>query len=553
MEAVLDLFTVFVGILVFSGTIIMALNIRMNKRLKQEMDEHRQVGETLREAQRRQNAILDNIPDIAWLKDRAGRYVAVNKPFGRVFKVEPDDIIGKTDLDFMEKREATGRSAEDLEVMSKGKGARVEMCAMNYKGETIWVETYRTPIFNEEGEVTGVTGIAREITVRKLAEQEKERLEAQLVQARKIEAIGTLAGGIAHNFNNLLMTIQGNTSLMLLNIDSTHEHCERLKNIEKVIQNGAKLTGQLLGYAREGKFEVRTISLNRLVEETSETFAITKKDIRVHRGLSTDLYGINADQGQIDQVLLNLYVNAADAMPRGGDLYLKTFNVTHKELEGKAYMVKPGNYALLTVTDTGVGMDKKTMERVFDPFFTTKGLSKGTGLGLASVYGIIKTHEGYIDVHSKEGEGTTFKIYLPASKKEVITKQQLPEEISPGKETILFVDDEDMVTDVGNEMLKVLGHNTLIAKSGKEAIEALKKDKGNIDLVILDMIMPDMSGGETYDRIKEIDPDIKVLLSSGYSIDGQADEIIDRGCDAFIQKPFKIKELSMRIREVMDK
>jgi signal transduction histidine kinase/CheY-like chemotaxis protein len=395
--------------------------------------------------------------------------------------------------------------------------------------------------------------LAKELVERKQAQEEKEKLEAQLRYAQKMEAIGTLAGGIAHDFNNLLTGILGNTSLMLLDTDTAHPHYERLKGIERLVQSASKLTSQLLGYARKGRYEIRPLDLNCLVEQTSETFARTRKDIIVHRDFTRDLFSVEADQGQIEQVLLNLYVNAADAMPAGGELGLKTRNTTHEAIKGKPYNPRPGAYVLLAVIDTGTGMDVRTMEHIFDPFFTTKERGRGTGLGLASVYGIVKGHGGYIDVESKKGEGSTFTIYLPASLKKLRKQTEGTGDLLKGTETLLLVDDEEMIINVGEQMLKTLGYTVLAARSGREAIGVYETNKAKIHMVILDMIMPGMGGGETYARLKQINPNIKVLLSSGYSIDGQATEILERGCDGFIQKPFNIKQLSRRIREIFDK
>jgi len=388
---------------------------------------------------------------------------------------------------------------------------------------------------------------------RKRAEKEKSKPEAQLNYAQGMKALGTLAGGMAHNFNNLLMGIQGNTSLMLLETDPAHPNHERLANIEESVQTGSRLTSHLLGYAGKGRYEVKPIDLNQIVEDTSCSFARSKREITIHRELAEELFAIEADKGQIEQVLLNLYANAADAMPGGGELFLKTINVTHRDMTGKPSKVESGNYALLTVRDTGTGMDKKTMERIFDPFFTTKGMSKSMGLGLASVYGIVKAHGGYIDVDSKKGHGTTFDIYLPACEKQGTKEKESATEVVKGEETVLLVDDEDMIVDVCRAILKALGYKVLIARNGKDAVDLYQAHKDTIDMVILDMIMPHMGGGETYDRVKEINRNIKVLLSSGYSIDGEATEILNRGCNGFIQKPFNIKELSLKIREILDK
>jgi len=476
--------------------------------------------------------------------DLQGNVIYTSPRAKDILGYKQEKIIGKKAYSFY------GSGVEDAktimkELTEKGELRDHEMKFIRKDSELADINLSASLLKNEKGEVIGTLGIYRDIT-------EKNKLLAQLYQAQKVEALGTIAGGIAHNFNNLLMSIQGNTSLMLLETDSTHPNYERLKNNEKSVQSGSRLTRQLLGYAREERYEIRPISLNQLVEETSDTFGTTKKEIRVHRELAKDLFAIKADQGQIEQVLLNLYVNAADAMPGGGNLFLKTMNATHKDMTGKPCKVNPGNYVLLTVGDTGLGMDKKTMKRIFDPFFTTKGLSKGTGLGLSSAYGIIKAHSGYIDVDSEKGYGTIFKIYLPASEKSAKKSVKSAGQIIEGRGTILLVDDEEMVLDVGVQLLKVLGYTVLEARSGKEAVAVYRENKNKIDMVLLDMIMPDMGGGQAYDRMKEINPNVRGLLSSGYTIDGQATKILERGCDGFIQKPFNMKELSRSVRNILN-
>ena len=402
----------------------------------------------------------------------------------------------------------------------------------------------QSPIVHEDGSISEMT-VFRDTTRLK-------KLEDQLHQALKMEAVGTLAGGIAHDFNNLLMAIQGHASIMLMNKDSSHPDIRHLKGIEDDIESAADLTRQLLGFARSGKYEVRPTDLNEVIKKQNRMFGRTKKEISIRGKYEKDLWSVEVDRGQFEQVLLNLYINAWQAMPGGGDLYLETENVTLDQTDVKPFSIEPGRYVKISVTDTGVGMDKETREKIFEPFFTTKEMGRGTGLGLASAYGIIKNHGGFINVYSEKGHGTTFNIYLPASEKEVIEEKKPAGETVSGTETVLFVDDEDMIIEVAEELFERLGYKVLTAGSGREAIETYEKNKERIDMVLLDMVMPDMSGGETYDKLKKINPDIKILLASGYSMNGQATEIMDRGCSGFIQKPFKMRELSQKLREILD-
>ncbi len=413
---------------------------------------------------------------------------------------------------------------------------------VGHDDQEMWVELNAVQI-NWEGK-PATLNFLRDITLQR-------KLEKQLQLSQKMEAVGTLAGGVAHDFNNLLMGVQGRTSLMLLETDPIHPHFEHLKEIENYVKRATKLTKQLLGFARGGKYEVKPTDLNNLIEKSSQMFGRTKKEITIYKKYHDQIWSVEVDQSQIDQVLLNIFVNAWQAMPGGGDLYIQTKNEMLDENFAGVYGVRPGKYVAISITDTGIGMDEKTLKRVFDPFFTTKEKERGTGLGLASAYGIIQNHDGIITAESARGQGATFHIYLPASDKPVMDELQDNQNILAGSETILLVDDEEMIIDVGAQILQKLGYEVLTARHGKEAIEVYQQNRQKVAMVILDMIMPEMGGGETYDRLKEMDPNVKVLLSSGYSLDGQATEILKRGCDGFIQKPFSMKDLSEKLRQII--
>ncbi len=509
--------------------------------LKEEMMERKRAGEALTRAKEDWENTFDAITDMVMLLDNEHQILRINKAAAEALSTTQDKLLGKKCYQVVHEQGRPIRGCPLVRTMKTLRPQTTEITEPHLGGTFI---CSTSPILDRQGKLTGYTHTLKDIT-------KSKRLEAQFQQAQKMEAIGTLAGGIAHDFNNLLMGAQGNISLMLMDIDSSHPHYERLKNIEKQIQSGAKLTSLLLGYARKGKYDVATLNLNQLVEETSDTFGRTRKEITIHRELAEDLFAIEADHRQIEQVFLNLFVNAADAMSGGGDLILKTMNVTHKDIKDKPYDPKPGNYVLLTVTDTGKGMDEETMERIFDPFFTTKEMGRGTGLGLASAYGIIKGHRGYIDVQSKQGQGTTFSVYLPASERKAWKAVRTAEQSIEGTRTVLLVDDEDVILGVAQALLEAMGYRVLIARDGKEAIDVYRKNWGDIDIVLLDMVMPNIGGGEAYDRMKGINPNVKVLLSSGYSIDGEATEILNRGCDGFIQKPFSINQLSEKIGEIL--
>ncbi len=409
-----------------------------------------------------------------------------------------------------------------------------------------WYVNYDRAIEWTDGRLVRIE-IATDIT-------ELKEMEDQLRRSQRMEAIGTLAGGIAHNFNNVLMGIQGRASLMMMDKNSSSPDYEHLKEIEEYVRSAAELTKDLLGFARGGKYEVKPIDLNELIKQESSLFSRTRKEIRVVEKHQQDLWAVEADHGQIRQVLLNLYVNAWQAMPGGGDLYVYTENVTIDEEYVKPFDIAPGRYVKVSVTDTGTGMDDFTREKVFDPFFSTKDKREGSGLGLASVYGIVKNHGGFINVYSEKGAGTTFNVYLPASDIEPVQKGPIqdPHGIHYGQGTVLLVDDEAMILEVGRIMLEKLGYRVLVAAGGREALDIYGRQMEEIDLVILDMIMPGMNGGDVHDRLKAMNENVKVLLASGYSLNGQAKEIMDRGCSGFIQKPFALGELSRKVKELFE-
>ncbi len=453
--------------------------------------------------------------------------------------VHPDD---RDHVRKMAKKMLNGETVTPYEFRIVGKDGNVK-----------WLmETVTSIVYDGKRAVLGST---MDITKQKEVEAERHRLESELLQAKKMEAIGTLAGGIAHDFNNLLMGIEGYASLILLHIDSAHPHYEKLRAIQEQAHSGSNLTRQLLGFAKGGQYELRPANLNELLRRIISIFSRTKKEVNIHEKYLDGLWTAELDRGQIEQVMLNLLLNAWQAMPNQmGDIYVETQNVTLDESFTHPYGIKAGGYVKISIRDTGIGMDEQTRQRVFDPFFTTKEMGRGTGLGLASSYGIIKSHGGIINLESEKGKGTTFYIYLPQSgKNEIKFEQEAFLGILKGSETILIIDDEKPILDVTRDLLEELGYRVISATGGQQAIQIYHANRDRIALVIFDMIMPGMDGGELFDALKSINPDVKAILASGYSIDGKAQMIINRGVQAFLQKPFRVDDLSKKIREILGK
>jgi PAS domain S-box-containing protein len=494
--------------------------------------------------------VLEYSFDILYRRDfHSGRYRYLSRAFERILGYSPQDVAAMAYDEVSRLIHPQDRPRHDacLRRLLDAAPALAQREAVEYRmrckdGSYRWFRDHMTIVRDPGGEPLFVVGNNRDITELKRLEQERVQAVEQLLQVQQLEAIGTLAGGIAHDFNNLLMGIVGHLNLIQLDLPPGHPHLARIAKIEEIVVSGRQLTGQLLGYARRGKFEARSLELNQIVREMIDAFSRTRKDILIHLDLTEGQTLVLADKSQLAQVLWNLCANAADAMPDGGTLSIAT------RLAAQA----PGGPALviLTVADNGQGMDDATRERIFEPFFTTKPRGRGTGMGLAAAYGIVKGHGGDIQVCSTPGQGTCFTVSLPALAAAVEDAAGAGSG-APRIRTVLLVDDEDFVREIGRELLEHLGFTVIEAAGGQEALALLEHSREAVDLVILDLVMPAMSGAETFDGLKRIDPTVRILLSSGYGIEGEAQVLLDRGGDGFIQKPFTIAQLRDQIERIL--
>ncbi len=515
----------------------------------------------LEESEDRYSNVMSAINDGIWDWDIESGRVYFDDRYYLMAGYEPDEFphamaewekrVHPDDLDYCR---------QQIQAHFSGKSSTfdIEFRFLKKDGSWMWMRGRgRVVRWDEAGRPVRMVGTHTDITDRRLAEESRKKLQSQLNQIQKMESVGILAGGIAHDFNNLLQVMAGSVQLALRDKSDDHDDYRRLQTIFKAIERAGKLVRQLLLFSRKADTEMQSMDINSSVRDAVELLERTiPRMISIELHLEEKIKQISADPLQVEQMLLNLCSNAADAMPDGGRLILTTENTYLDDDFVRAHIgSRHGHHVLLTVADTGIGMDKETLSHVFDPFFTTKESGKGTGLGLASVYGIVKAHNGYISCSSEPGKGSSFRIYFPVSQQEARTPKKRPRKVMEsleGTETILVVDDEDDIREITAEVLESSGYEVLTAASGEQALDVFSDQGSSIDMVILDLNMPGMGGRQCLREILNINSELPVLISSGYTVNGMARETIESGSAGFIAKPYQAKELLTKVREVMD-
>ncbi|MBI4798063.1 MAG: PAS domain S-box protein [Desulfarculus sp.] len=515
------------------------------------------MEEDLRESRRFLSDLIEHSGALIFVKDRQGRYELVNRRWEEVTGLKREQVLGRTDEELFPGEIGRQFRQNDLEAMESGGALEREEILDDTSGRRYFLSV-KFPLLGPDGQVRGVCGMTTEITERRRADDERRRMEDQLRQAQKMEAVGTLAGGIAHDFNNILAAVLGFAEMAREDAQEGKVNPADLDRIIASAQRAKALVQQILAFSRKSEAHLEPVDLNQAVVSTREILERTlPKMIAIETRLAPRLPPVWADATQLQQVLLNLAANARDAMPEGGRLTLATNQVTlDREYCRQHLEVRPGAYALLTVADTGLGMDPDTRSHIFEPFFTTKEVGKGTDLGLSSAYGIVKSHGGHIHCYSEPGLGTTFRVYLPLAGE---WSESQPEEAPPGgeqspggTETILLVDDEEALRDLGARTLEAKGYRVLTAANGEQALALFGGPQGRPGLVVMDLGMPGMGGHKALRALLEIDPQVKVVIASGYWAEGQVKEALESGAAGYVAKPFRRAELLGTVRAILD-
>jgi PAS domain S-box-containing protein len=521
-------------------------NCRAMLGMMADITEQQRAEAELKKSEARMRMIIDASP-IGIRIVQEGRYVYVNPAFVKLFGYDNSEEILGLPVEALFAPEHRELVRQGVGSSSVGKGRYYEASGIKKNGQPVEVAAWGI-LIDYEGSPARL-GFLVDIT-------ESKSLRAQLVQAQKMEAIGTLAGGIAHDFNNLLTVILGYSELLLAEKNEEEPGHEDLQKIHISAGRGADLVQRLLTFSRKTDTKPRPLNLNKEIEQVSNLLArALPKMIQIELALADKLAIVNADPTQVEQVIMNLAVNAKDAMPDGGKIVIGTRNIVLDEAYCAIHLkAKPGPHVLLSVSDTGHGIDKESLEHIFEPFYTTKASGKGTGLGLAVVYGIVHHHGGHIGCYSEPGQGTTFRIYFPVLGMDETEETSAQDKPWPpgGSETILLVDDEKFVRDLGQRILQRAGYKVLVASNGKEALDLYGTEQSTISLVILDLIMPDMGGKECFENLLNIDPQAKVILSSGYASGGTATLAEQLGAGGFVGKPYDTKKFLQTVRDVLD-
>jgi len=514
-----------------------------------------EAEQALKKSEERYRTILDTMEEGYFEDDLKGTLTFVNDAACRLMGYDRDELIGMNYRNYSSPETARQMYEVYHRIFESGNPEFMMDYEIIRKDGSVRTHQANAALLRDQaGRPKGFRVLARDITERKRAEDEKAKLEAQLLQAQKMESVGRLAGGVAHDFNNMLSVILGYTELIKLRLEPDNPLLHDLMEIERAAGRSKDITAQLLAFSRKQIISPRPMNLNDLISSTQKTLArLIGEDIDLRFYPGEGLWSIRFDLSQMEQILVNLAVNARDAMPHGGKLTIETANILMNEDYCRVHLGStPGPYVLLAVSDNGSGMDKETLQNVFEPFFTTKEIGKGTGLGLATVYGIIQQNNGFINVYSEQGQGTTFKIYLPRSMDGVeVSEEILQQPVASGSGKVLLVEDDDLMRKMTTDMLETIGYSVLAVGSPLEALSICEKKDARLDLVITDVVMPGMSGRELRDKLGIIRPDIKVLFMSGYTSNVIVHHgVLEEGVH-FIQKPFSLNDFARKIQEAM--